>query len=89
MALWNFRQASVGNELCFLVDAKQFEGVFPVVCLCGGINDEDVGVFAVGFHKALGYHGGNHGFSQTDNIGEKQIIVLHQHLELSEHDRPA
>ena len=66
--------------MCLLVDAKQFEGVFPVVFQCGGINDEDVGVFAVGFHKALGYHGGYHGFSQTDDIGEKQTIVLHQHL---------
>ena len=76
----HLREATIGNELGFLIDTEQLECILPIIFQGRRIDHQHIGTLSVGLHKPFGYHSGNHRLSQTHHIGQEQAIVFHQHL---------
>ena len=80
LAIQNLMEAPVGYELRFPFNAKQLESLLPVVLECGRVDDKNVRVFPICLDKTLCNHCCNHCLTKTHNVGQKETIVLKEHL---------
>ena len=75
-ALFDFVEAAVGDEVCACGELEVFECVFPVLLDGWWIDYEDVCVRAVGEYESSCYHGSDDCFSQSDDVGQEEAVVV-------------
>ena len=74
-AVQYLRQATIGDELCFLIDIELLECPLPIIFQSRRVDYQHIGMLAIRLDETFGYHGGNHGLSQTYYIGQYQSVM--------------
>ena len=77
----NFVQTTVCYKVSIFINAKVLEGSFPVLFNCWRIDHKNLGVVtSIFYQELLGYHCGNDGFPETDNICKEETVVAYKFL---------